>query len=69
MRTTLPADQNIRLLDEAGIGRVLLVSTLNHPENAADLPGMQRELAALDDVLTGVVVRQLPAGPPPISSG
>jgi predicted TIM-barrel fold metal-dependent hydrolase len=48
-----PVEDHIKLLDEAGVDRAVLFSTRPHPERAADLESLRREMAALDEALSG----------------
>jgi predicted TIM-barrel fold metal-dependent hydrolase len=49
----LPTEQQIHLMDEAGVGRTILFATTVHPERAADLPGFRQEMRTLQEILAG----------------
>ncbi|GLY91290.1 amidohydrolase family protein [Actinoallomurus iriomotensis] len=48
-----PVADHIALLDEAGVDRAVLFMTRPHPERAADLTSLRREMATLHDRLHG----------------
>ncbi|MEU9018381.1 amidohydrolase family protein [Actinomadura sp. NPDC048394] len=48
-----PVEDHIALLDEAGAGRAVLFATRPHPERAADLASLQREMDVLSRSLGG----------------
>ncbi|MFG2229959.1 amidohydrolase family protein [Streptomyces sp. NPDC048723] len=48
-----PVHRHIALLDEAGVDRAVLFSTLPHPERATDLASFRREMSVLDETVSG----------------
>ncbi|MEV7419952.1 amidohydrolase family protein [Streptomyces sp. NPDC089919] len=48
-----PVEAHLALLDEAGVDRTVLFATRPHPERAADLAGLRREMAVLDAAVGG----------------
>jgi predicted TIM-barrel fold metal-dependent hydrolase len=51
----LPVEKQIESMDEAGIDRTILFSTLVHPELATDLVTFDKELNVLGDILSGKI--------------
>ena len=49
----LPVEKHIALMDEAGIDKTVLFSTLIHPEKAADMEHLKAEMSALNEIITG----------------
>ena len=49
----LPTEKHIALMDEAGVDKTVLFSTLVHPEKAGDLEQLNAEMQALDEILSG----------------
>ncbi|MEW1635465.1 amidohydrolase family protein [Streptomyces sp. NPDC093801] len=48
-----PVGTHVGLLDEAGVDRAVLFATRPHPERAADLAALRREMAVLDEAIGG----------------
>lgn len=48
-----PVPSHVALLDEAGVDRVVLFGTRPHPERATDLASLRRELALLQETVSG----------------
>lgn len=48
-----PVATHLAALDDAGVDRCVLFGTRAHPERAADLAALRREMAVLDDALAG----------------
>jgi uncharacterized protein len=51
----LPVEKQIESMDEAGIDRTILFSTLVHPELAMDLGTFEKEMNVLGDILSGKI--------------
>lgn len=49
----LPTEQQIHLMDEAGVDQTVLFTTTVHPERAPDLPGFRQEMSRLQEILSG----------------
>ena len=49
----LPIEKHISLMDEAGVDKAVLFSTLVHPEKATDVNHLKSEMQALNEILTG----------------
>ena len=49
----LPFPRQLELMDEGGIDKTILFSTVIHPETATDLATFEKEMATLDDILAG----------------
>jgi predicted TIM-barrel fold metal-dependent hydrolase len=49
----LPVEKQIAMMNEAGIDRTILFSTLVHPETAPDMESFEREMRTLTENLSG----------------
>lgn len=50
---TLPVEQHIRLMDEAGVDRTVLFSTVFHPEKSKDEQELKEQMRFLNGLLAG----------------
>jgi len=49
----LPIAKHISLMDEAGIDKTVLFSTLVHPEKASDMEHLKSEMSVLNEIIAG----------------
>jgi len=49
----LPAEHHIEMMDEAGVDKTVLFSTLIHPEQADGAQGLKEEMQKLNDIISG----------------
>jgi len=49
----LPSQKHVELMNEAGVDKTVLFSTLVHPEIATDLSGFQKEMQRLNEIIGG----------------
>jgi len=49
----LPAQKHIQWMNEAGVEKTILFSTIVHPETAADFSGLRKEMQRLNAIISG----------------
>lgn len=49
----LPIEKHVSLMDEAGVDKTVLFSTLIHPEKAADMGHLKMEMSVLNEIIAG----------------
>lgn len=57
----LPVEKHIKIMDEAGVDMTILFSTSIHPETAANLEDLKREMKKLNNIVDGKATSMLDA--------